>query len=132
MWHHNPKVHHCVHKSLPLVPILSQWNPLPSQPISLRSILIPSSHLSGLFPSGFPTKTLVHFSLLSHTCKMPHPTHLFTHAIFITLHSFKIKGKIFSYKFHTTFCLKGFRNRKKLFLIWKHYGVCMYDASIFE
>jgi hypothetical protein len=40
-------------------------NPHP-QPISLRSILIPSSHLcfglsSGLFPLGFPTKTLYTF-----------------------------------------------------------------------
>jgi hypothetical protein len=38
----------------------------PPQPISPRSILIPSSHLllglaSGLFPSGFPTKTLYTF-----------------------------------------------------------------------
>jgi hypothetical protein len=38
-------------------------NPHSPKPVSLRSILIPSSHLclglpSGLFPSGFPTKTL--------------------------------------------------------------------------
>jgi hypothetical protein len=55
-------------------------NPHP-QPISLRPILIASSHQrlglpSGLFPSGFATKTLfVHFSLLSHSWHMPCPPH---------------------------------------------------------
>jgi hypothetical protein len=58
---------HGIHKSPPPVPILSQQNshyapPLP-QPMSLRSILIPSSHLSFCHPSshtpsGFPTKLL--------------------------------------------------------------------------
>ena len=54
----NPKVHYRTHKRPPPVPILSQ-----PHPTSSRSILILSSHLrlglpNGLFPSGFPTKTL--------------------------------------------------------------------------
>jgi hypothetical protein len=55
----NPKVQCRIHKSPPLVPILSHL-------ISLRSILILSTHLrlglpSGLFPSGFPTNILYAF-----------------------------------------------------------------------
>jgi hypothetical protein len=79
-WRQNPKVHHRIHDSPPMVPILSPANPLHTpQPISLRSILIPSSHLrlalsSGPFPSGFHTKTLYTFlpSPMRATC----PAHL--------------------------------------------------------
>jgi hypothetical protein len=69
-----PEVHHRIHNSPQMIPILSQVNPLhpPPQPISLRSILIPSAHLrlglsSGLFPLGFTTKTLYMF--------LPFPMH---------------------------------------------------------
>jgi hypothetical protein len=42
----NPNVHHHVHKNPPLAPIMSQTNEsVSSYPISLRSILILSSHL---------------------------------------------------------------------------------------
>jgi hypothetical protein len=68
----------------------------PSQPISLRSILIPYSHLhlglsSGPCPSGFPTKTLYSFlpSLMRATC----PTHLVLLdliCLIISSHEFKL------------------------------------------
>jgi hypothetical protein len=55
----NPKVHHSVPKSPPLVPILNRIDEfIPSHPISVRSILILSTHLrlglpSDIFPSDF-------------------------------------------------------------------------------
>ena len=60
----NAKAHYHIHKTPPTVPILSHINPVHAlHPTSWRSILTLSSHLrprlpSGLFPSGFPTKTL--------------------------------------------------------------------------
>jgi hypothetical protein len=56
----NPKVHHRVHKSPPLVSILSQIDPVHTIPSYLKSILILPTHIrlglpSGLFLSGFPT-----------------------------------------------------------------------------
>ena len=60
----NPKVHYRTHKPPP--PVLSWASPIQSiypHPTSWRSILILSTHLrlglpSGLFTSGFPSKTL--------------------------------------------------------------------------
>jgi hypothetical protein len=60
----NPKVHHRVHRSPPLDPILSQPNPVrPIDPYLPKVLLMLFSHLrlglrSGLLPSGLPTKTL--------------------------------------------------------------------------
>jgi hypothetical protein len=56
----NPKVHHRVHKSPPLDWSLSWASPIrsiPSHPISLRSVLILSTHLRLGLPSG---KSRVH------------------------------------------------------------------------
>jgi hypothetical protein len=72
----NPSVNYRVHKNPPLVPILSQMNPVHTIPsYILRSISILSSRIrldlsSGLFPCGFPTKTfyVFLFSPMHATC----------------------------------------------------------------
>jgi hypothetical protein len=74
------KVHYCVHKSPPLVPILSQMKPVHTTPSYLRSILILYTHPrlclpSGLFPSGFHINILYAFLLFLHSCYMPYQSH---------------------------------------------------------
>jgi len=67
----NPKFHNRNRNTSPLVPILSQINPVQTpNPTSWRYILTLSSYRrrcvpSGLLPSGFPTKTL-YTPLMSH------------------------------------------------------------------
>jgi hypothetical protein len=73
----NPKVHYRIHKSPPLVPILSQIDPVHIIASYLRSILILSTHVRLGLPSGFfpyhqyPIRT----HLLPHSCYMPCPSH---------------------------------------------------------
>jgi hypothetical protein len=81
----NPKVHYRVHKSPPLVPILSHIDSVHTIPsyLSKRSILILSTHLrlglpSGIFPSGFPNNILYMHSSSSPfpaTCPPPSLAH---------------------------------------------------------
>ena len=76
----NPKVHYRIHKCPPPVPNLSQLDTVHTPTSNfLKIYLILSSHLrlglpSGLFPLGFPTKTLYTplLSLIRITC----PAHL--------------------------------------------------------
>jgi hypothetical protein len=62
-----PEVHHRVHKSPPLVPILKQFDSVHTIPSYLSKIHFNIVHPlrlglpSGLFPSGFPTNILYAF-----------------------------------------------------------------------
>ena len=74
----NPNIHYCIHRCPPVC-ILSQIDPVRTPTSNfLKMHLILSSHLhldlpSGVFPSGFPTKTL--YTPLTHTRYMPSPSH---------------------------------------------------------
>ena len=54
----NPKVHYRTHKRPPPVPILGQPDPVHTPTSHLLEIHLRLGLPSGLFPSGFPTKTL--------------------------------------------------------------------------
>jgi hypothetical protein len=93
----NPTVYYRIHKWPPPVSILSQLNPVHT-PTSDRSILILSSHLhlglpSGLFPSGFSTKTL--YTPLLSPIRATYPANLSAN-IFISKFCFSVLDVIFS------------------------------------
>ena len=76
----NPKVHHRIHKSRHLSLSWASSIQSPPHPTSRRSILILSSHLrlglpNGLFPSGFPTRTLCTPISSPIRTNMPRPSH---------------------------------------------------------
>jgi hypothetical protein len=80
-WRKNPKVHHCTHNSPPPVPILSQSNPMHTPQANLHKIhsdpILPRTPWSSEWSLSFGLshQNLVHFSLLSHACHMPCPSH---------------------------------------------------------
>jgi hypothetical protein len=84
----NPKVLYHIHKSPPLVPILSQINPVHTTPSYLRSILLSHIHLrlglpTGLFLSAFSSNALYAFlfSPIRATC----PAHLILFHVIILI-----------------------------------------------
>jgi len=77
----NPKVYYCIHKCPPSFPVPSQLDPVHNRTFHFLKIhLNISSHLrlglpSGLFPSGFPTRTL--YTPLPFPIHATCPAHLF-------------------------------------------------------
>jgi hypothetical protein len=77
----NLRVHSCVHKGQPMIPILNQMNPVHTLPHyfpKIHSNIFPSmpSLTSGLFLSHLSNQYIVCFSHLYHAYYMPRPSHI--------------------------------------------------------
>jgi hypothetical protein len=87
----NPNIHYRIHKSPPLVPILSQMNPIHTVLSYLCKIHFNIIHYylpSGLLPSGFPTNILQKFiiSPIRVTC----PAHLILLDLIIDIKNYTV------------------------------------------
>jgi hypothetical protein len=77
----NLKVHYCVHNSLPLVPILSQMNPVQTSPHYFPKIyfivILPSTLRSSewFLPFEFSDHNILCISHLFHACYMSRQSH---------------------------------------------------------
>jgi hypothetical protein len=74
----NPKVHHCDHGSPPLVPVLSQMNPISPVHKIHSNIILPAVTRppKWQFPFRFQTETCMHYELLIWLMHVTGPTYL--------------------------------------------------------